>query len=162
MVASNPQYSLAYKLTIPISATVFTWHSPLCLRVSVCSSYKDTNHIESGPTLIEYDLILIKFAKTIFLKVTFIGIMVWDFNVSFAIQFTIQPTTQALPAATKIYLFYTLSLIIPTCHRPISCDFASNIPATFVFPEHIILQNEPSLYFCYGLLILLPFGYFGF
>lgn len=52
----NPGHSLAYSGIIPTSATVFTRHSPLCVRLYVVTSpYKDLS-LDLRRTLAHYDL----------------------------------------------------------------------------------------------------------
>lgn len=57
------------------------------------------------------------------------------------------------------FSFYIPSRIIPTCHRPTSCDFASGVPAICVLWNTVPRKSLP---FTSGLPILWPLGYIGF
>lgn len=54
---TNPR--VRKRITLYPYVYVFTWHSSLCVRMCLFSSfYKDASYIGSGPTLIQYDFIL--------------------------------------------------------------------------------------------------------
>ena len=53
--SDNLRPSLCYGTVTPICTSVFTWPSFLC--VCLFSSYRNTHHIESGSTLVQYDFV---------------------------------------------------------------------------------------------------------